>query len=461
MRSFLILIALYSATRLFNILILPIFTDESSYLYTSVLMKENILAMWDLPLALPVVKPPLFFFLTTLSETLTKNALFTGRLVSVFSGAFTLTGLYVLTNKLFEKKTAILASILYILSPFALTYDRLALMDSLLSAFSVWILYFALTYLEVKKIRYLLLLISLCFLSLLAKQSAKFFLLMLPFVPVIARGKKEIKSFFILVIITLITYLIYLLIISRSKNFEFYNIFDKTYINFSLQIFINNFKAVLSWIKSYFPLIFVVIPFSVIYLLKKNFSYGLLLSFWGFMPVIISMVVGNYFFPRYLLPSIIFLFPMIAFMFKKHIALLILLLIPSLIFDYYILTNPPLAPYHYNERAQFISEWPSGYGVKEAYDQLSSVIGNKRVYVEGDNGQLISSFKLMGGNFDLTAFKQNLDESEVINNISKQQFDYLLINRRGVISSQYLKKIWSYQRPYNGDNLILYEVKHN
>lgn len=446
-----VILFLYFFSRLFNVLILPFFTDESSYVYTAMLMKENLVKNWDLTLNLPVVKPPLFFLITIIFTNFFSNPLLAGRFMSVFFGAVTLLGLYLLTKNLFDKKTAFFAAILYILSPFALTYDRLALMDSALGAFSVWILFMAMKFIEKKKLIYLFILILLSTLALLTKQSGKFFLIMLPFVPLILGGKKNIKIALVLVFVSVLSYLIYLFGLSRSQNFLFYNNFEKTYFNLSPEIATNNFKAILSWIKSYFPLIFIFIPFSVLYMFIKNKRLGLVLTFWAFVPIVISAGVGQYFFPRYLLPSIVLFIPFLALLFKKYL-ILFLSVVPSLIFDYYILTDPPKAPYHYNERDQFISGWPAGYGVKEAFLKLNSLEKDAKILVEGGNGHLYSSFKLLGAKFLIEAFKQN---SEV-----KENADYILFNRKSGKIIPNLEPIWSYQRDFNGDSLILYKIKH-
>jgi 4-amino-4-deoxy-L-arabinose transferase-like glycosyltransferase len=395
MKGILLIIILYLTTRLFNLFILPIFTDESSYVYTAMQIKNGFFDNWDLSLNLPVVKPPLFFLLTILFENVTNNALFAGRLVSVMSGAATLTGLYVLTKKLFGKKTAIITSLLFVISPFTLTYDRLALMDSLMAAFSVWILFICLKFIEEKKYIYLLILIMLCNFSLLTKQSGKFFLLMLPVIPIFYKDARKILVFGL---VSVLSYSIYYLLMSQSQYFHFYNNFDKTYINFSPEIVINNFKAVLSWTKSYFPVVFILIPISIFYILRKYYRLGLILIFWSFVPISIAAGVGQYFFPRYLLPSIVLFMPFLGFLFNKY-HMLFLSVIPSLIFDYYILTDPPKAPYHFNEREQFISGWPSGYGVKEAFEKLNLLDIESKIFVEEITDISIALLNLWGRNF--------------------------------------------------------------
>ena len=61
-------------------------------------------------------------------------------------------GMYFLGSEIFKsKRIGILSSFLYLISPFTLMYDRMALYDSLVAAFAVWGWYF--TILLVKRIR--------------------------------------------------------------------------------------------------------------------------------------------------------------------------------------------------------------------------------------------------------------------------------------------------------------------
>src|SRR4030067_876613 len=83
-------------------------------------------------------------------------------------------------SRIFNRTTAVLAGLLYLICPFVVVYDRLALMDSLLAAFAVWSLY-----LEILLIKYLRLDVALILgltigFGLLTKSSALFYILLLP-----------------------------------------------------------------------------------------------------------------------------------------------------------------------------------------------------------------------------------------------------------------------------------------
>lgn len=454
MKIFIVLV-IYFATRLINILILPPFTDESSYVYASTAINENFLKKWDLSLNLPIVKPPLFFYLTIFLNQFLNNPLLAGRLVSVIAGGFTLLGLYMLTKQLFDKRLAFLTSILYVLSPFSLTYDRLALMDSLMTAFSVWILIFALKFLENRKLIFIFFLFLFNFLALFTKQSGKFFLLLLPLIPLFYKNPK-VRNIFFLSLISGFSYIFYDFVLNRSQYSILYTNFDKTYINFSFNLIVNNLKAVFSWIKSYFQLIYLTLPFAILYYFSK--FKNLLLLFWFITPLMISIFIGNIFFPRYLLTSMPVFFLIIAYLFKRQLWLLSILLIPSILFDYFVITNPIKAPYHYNEKAQFITEWPSGYGVQEVTDIINNYLNNNKIFVEGDNGHLYSSLKMLGVKSDINPYAQNSDQQEVLKEALIGKYNYLITNRQGSISSFNLFKVWSFTRPYEGESINIYKI---
>jgi len=149
LRIALILGVLYFATRLLNLTILPIFTDEAIYIRWSQIGSRD--AAWRF-ISLVDGKQPMFTWIMMVILRFIEDPLVAGRLVSVVAGALSTVGLWVLSFELFKsKKISFFASFLYILSPFTLMYDRLAMYDSLVATFYIWNLY--LSILLVKHIR--------------------------------------------------------------------------------------------------------------------------------------------------------------------------------------------------------------------------------------------------------------------------------------------------------------------
>ena len=123
-----LLLALYFVTRALSLNALPIFLDEAVHLqWAERLVSEGrilrpvgsgrLLAVAAYGLALPF-----------------EDRLGAARLIASVAGAFTLVFTMLLSNQLFGRRASAIAGALYVLSPFALVYDRLALSDGFLAA---------------------------------------------------------------------------------------------------------------------------------------------------------------------------------------------------------------------------------------------------------------------------------------------------------------------------------------
>ncbi|GIW61520.1 MAG: hypothetical protein KatS3mg089_0372 [Patescibacteria group bacterium] len=133
------LFALYTFSRLGALTNIPIFTDEAIYLRWAQIAESD--ANWRF-ISLTDGKQPLFIWLTMLAMKIIPDPLIAGRMISVLSGLLTAIGLFFLSREIFQEKwIGIIAAGLYVIYPFALIYDRLALYDSLVGTFAVWSLY--------------------------------------------------------------------------------------------------------------------------------------------------------------------------------------------------------------------------------------------------------------------------------------------------------------------------------
>ena len=177
----LLLIFLFSlatfVSRVINLLKVPIFTDEAIYIRWAQIGLNDPMHRY---ISLTDGKQPLLTWLMYPFLPVFADPLFAGRFVSVLSSVFAVIGIYLLARKLFGTLAAFFSSLLYIITPFTLVYDRLALMDSLLAALIIWSIY-----LEVLLVKHLRLDISLLLginigLGLLTKSSAFFSIYLLP-----------------------------------------------------------------------------------------------------------------------------------------------------------------------------------------------------------------------------------------------------------------------------------------
>src|SRR3989344_604539 len=128
------LILLYLFTRLYNILSLPIFTDEAIYIRWSQIARQD--PNWRF-ISLTDGKQPMFVWIAMILMRFITDPLLAGRFVSVIAGLGTTIGMFFLGRELFKNKwIGLLCSFLYVIYPMALVYDRLALYDSLVGMFT-------------------------------------------------------------------------------------------------------------------------------------------------------------------------------------------------------------------------------------------------------------------------------------------------------------------------------------
>src|SRR6266852_1654782 len=123
------IVALYFVLRVYHILSLPVFTDEAIYVRWSQIAKQD--ANWRF-ISLTDGKQPMFVWIALVLMHVIHDPLLAGRMVSVFSGFVTTVGLFFLGKELFRNRwVGLLSSFLYVIYPFGLVYDRMALYDSL------------------------------------------------------------------------------------------------------------------------------------------------------------------------------------------------------------------------------------------------------------------------------------------------------------------------------------------
>lgn len=136
---FIVLIVSYFFLRLFNIMALPLFTDEAIYVRWSQIARFD--PSWRF-ISLTDGKQPSFVWAAMTIMRVVEDPLLASRFVSVFAGLASMIGLFFVGKELFRNRyVGIISSFLYLIFPMALVYDRMALYDSLVGAFMVWALY--------------------------------------------------------------------------------------------------------------------------------------------------------------------------------------------------------------------------------------------------------------------------------------------------------------------------------
>jgi 4-amino-4-deoxy-L-arabinose transferase-like glycosyltransferase len=128
----LLLLLLIGLTRLPNLTMAGLHYDEASYLYWGHVIGEDwsqryIGAGWG-------GKQPLHSWLVMLSERAISDPVLAGRLLSAGAGAMSALLLWILVKSLFSERAAGIALLLYAICPYMAVFDRVALIDSLLTA---------------------------------------------------------------------------------------------------------------------------------------------------------------------------------------------------------------------------------------------------------------------------------------------------------------------------------------
>lgn len=305
------------------------------------------------------------------------NFLAAGRLVAVGTGFLSLLGTYKLAHFLFKsEKIALLSSLFYVLSPFALFYDRMALYDSLFSAGVVWSVYFTLKTAKTNKTTDAVFWGVALGLTHLTKATAIFFSVLTPLIYFVYGSKFKTRAVLVSFIVSQIAANFFFL---SSGFFEYqtkaldHGPSISQLINKPLDLFFYNMVQTFSWLISYLTLPFLIISFAgLVFIFFKKFRTFLVFGLVLLPPIFAMCYFGREYFPRYLTFVIPFLAVSVSFflltIFKKRpglaIATIFLISLPMLKFDYAILGGPEKAPLPEIDKWQYVSGFPSGYGLK-------------------------------------------------------------------------------------------------
>ena len=414
----------YSLTRLINLDKFPIFTDEGIYIrWAQVAWKDATFRFISLtdgrqPLQTWGTIPFLKLFPT--------NMLFGGRLFSVVSGLGTLVGLLTTMWYLFGKRAAYYTGFLYVITPYFLFYDRMALVDSAVTAAVVWMFFFSILLARTLRLDIAMILGFITGFALLGKSSMRLYAALVVLGSFLVIYPSEISkvgeffsrlkgaffgkthkvaqlvNFFILYgVVIAIALLIYnvqrlspYLHFVEQKNTTFvltlpellahpFSQFSSNIINIPYYIFAE---------MGYVVAIIGVIGFFFMY--KKDRTITLYLLSWITIVVLMLSFVARVLFPRYVMPlGALLIMPAGYFISEIHnkkyfIGILSAIFLSVFYFHYTIIFDPAKIPFPQIDRGQYIEDWPAGWGIKEIVDMAREKTKDKPVYLltEGDFG---------------------------------------------------------------------------
>lgn len=490
--------------RLYNLTELPIFGDEAIYIRWSQIMRAEAGLRF---VSLSDGKQPLFMWTMIPFLKLFNDPLFAGRFTSVMFGMGTMIGVFLLSFLLFRsQKVSIISSIIWAISPFALFFDRMALVDSSLTFYGLWTLIF--TVITVKNVRLDTAMLAGFSLggAFLTKSPAVYFALLVPFTLVLVKWPKKLKDKFnklcIFVFLLSFTYGIAIIMYNIQRlgeNFQMLAIRNKDYIYPISHIlerpldplvpFLHN-SVEWFWVMGPSVLILLIL-IGIIHNFRKFPKELLLLCLWAFLPLLISAEFAKVFTARYILFTIPYYAIIVASVFVSGRYKLVfnifitIFLIHSIIINYLILTNVEAAPLPRSERSGYLEEWTAGTGIKESADYIRQkyysnpskkiVIGTEGYFGTLPDGLQIylndlPQITVIGVGIDIKALPDSLRESAESGNTT-----YLVINGsrlKAKFSEIGLRLIHVYPKAFRElgtkeynllgprDNLYLFEVEH-
>lgn len=396
-----VLIVAYFATRLINLDALPIFGDEGIYIRWAKVAWHD--ASWRF-ISLTDGKQPLQTWGTIpFLKLFPVNPLLAGRLFSVFSGLFALLGIFATGYYLFGKKAAYFGSLLYVFTPMFMFYDRMALVDSAVNGFAVWMFLLSIILARNVRLDIALLYGLLSGMALLAKSSVRLFLglgflALIMIKPSISRILNFSILYFLSSIIALVLYNIQRLSpffhYIAQKNKSFVMTFDELLQN-PFANFFNNIKIIPPYIFSEIGYVLGFLGiFGLLLLFKKDKRLALYFCFWIVIPFIIIAFISKVIFPRYLIFFAGLLTILAAFLLiqikemTKLIAIVISVVISVAYFDYAIIFNHKNIPFPPVDRGQYIEGITAGWGIRDLISYARDKSKEKRVIIlaEGDFG---------------------------------------------------------------------------
>jgi Dolichyl-phosphate-mannose-protein mannosyltransferase len=387
------LVVTYAVSRLVGLMTLPIFCDEAIYIqWAARILRGQLLAplhdgkllhVWLIALALPWVSEPLWV----------------ARLLAVLEGAIALYACYCIGARLYGRLAGVLCAALYVLCPFTLFYDRMALADGPLSAFAALTLLWSIAVIQDGRRLYVLLLglamaaAILCkmpgVLTLLTPMIAAFLLAKPPRIHV---ARRLALSYCITLILVVVPIVIFLL--TTNQHHE-KSVLGQNVWALMAQV-ATNIRTTYKWLWFYWtpPVLILALVGFVFAVIKRNREH-LLLGATSLVPIFAFIAISRLLFSRYLLlatvPALTLVAGVVSVDLAPRIARLIGLAQPAAVravpgillcvvvglfawkVDWLLLTNPAHAPLPRADLNQYVELWPSGYGVTEATHYLQSL----------------------------------------------------------------------------------------
>jgi len=419
-----VLTIFFLVTRLSNLTKIPIFTDEAIYIRWGQIALQDPAHRF---ISLEDGKQPLFIWLMIPALKFISDPLVAGRIISVAAGFISLAATVAIGWILFGETIGWVAAALYIISPFFLLYDRLALYDSLTAALMSICLLLSILLAKKPRLDLSLLLGAAIGFGLLTKSSAQFAIFLLPISLLLLtdKGYKNYKvykwislsllSISISLFISLLLRLSPLAYMVKLKEQTFIISFDEFFAD-PFSRFWGNLGGLTHWLTGYLTWPWIIAAAAgIAFTFKKSWKQTLFLLSWFIVPYLALAAFAIVLYPRFLLFMALPLLPLIA----KGITTFSSLRVPRLgggrgnltlwslamtaivlyypaYISYQLILNPLDAPIPQADRGQLMDDWPAGYGVPEVVEILKIESQAHKIFIGTE------------GTFGLTPYALNI-----------------------------------------------------
>jgi 4-amino-4-deoxy-L-arabinose transferase-like glycosyltransferase len=403
---------IFAFTRWYHLTLLPIHFDEIVYLDRV----SRIVSRHDFFIGLREDLRTGHLWVIALLWPLFPDRLWVGRFASTLAGVWGALGAYKSGTLLFsDRRVGLIAAIFYLIVPGLLFYDRMALADSLLTACGMWILYGVSVYFLKGDSRSGWWMSWVMALAILTKPNGFLFFAIPALGYVCLRQnplsmKRIINSALPLVIGGVAAAALMAPFLRDTQGM----LWGKAGVSSIAgwvdlgQRFGQNLIVSAGWLVSLLslPVTFLaVVGLALALSSKRTGRQALYLGSAVLAQWLFFALVSEIWYPRYLLPVVPWMGLLAAYAVHKAIELssgaiwrvtlvvtLAALMWPALSTDFWLFTHPSRAPLHPEESRQYITGWPSGYGLAEVAAFIRGLADqNPEIYVAyNDKGSVMA-----------------------------------------------------------------------
>lgn len=451
-----ILIIAYFVLRLPNLTAQPIFADEAIYVrWAQVMRAEPTLRF----VSVSDGKTPLFMWFLIPFFKVFSDPLFAGRFLSVISGFFTFLGVFLISYRVFGKKVSFWSSFFYVITPYTVFFDRMALVDSMLAAFSVWSLYFLIWLVQKPALDKAMILGYLLGGGVLTKTPGMMDILLSPIgvIGFIGHREKrgELLKFLGLILVSIFIALVMYNILRLGPEFRQLSARNGDYLFSPLELvgrpldpFIPHLGDISDWFPAFLTWPVLICFFAGIgFFIFKPGRLKCIVLLWGLVPFLFELAFLRTFTARYVLSFIPILLIFAGFGIEKIIEkfkiiklqpfiALIFLLLPFY-FDFYLITDIAKAPLPHEERKGYLEEWTAGYGFPDIAKYLIEKRKNGPVFVstQGYFGTLPEGLFIYLDKSDVKVSGTNATISAQVRSATKEYQTFFVGHKRQVLNN--------------------------